>query len=161
MMFLNLFTDYKCNQSFQFSNFYCLQGSLAWEPHHLQHAERPSDERVVTEREQAAAPAGETRFKGKRTGPFEATLNGLLTRPLAERLARCETLSALTAQSEPYGFLFIHLLSKQLVIQCPVETKQATLFTRQFYIGCSMEIETPRRSCSSILLSPSFKENLR
>lgn len=135
MMFLNLFAIYKCNRSFQFSNFYCLQGSLAREPHHLQHAERPSDERIVTEGEQAAAPAGETRFKGKRTSPFEATLNGLFTRPLAERLARCETLSALTAQSEPYGFLFIHLLSKQLVIQCPVETKRATLLRANFISG--------------------------
>lgn len=103
------------------------QGSLAREPHHLQHPERPSDERVAAEGEQASTPAGATWFKGERTGSLEATLDGLLTRPLAERLARCETLSALTAQSEPYGFLFIHLLSKQLVIQCPVETKQATL----------------------------------
>lgn len=119
------------------------QGSLARESYHLQYTERPSDECVAVEGEQASAPAGETRFKGKRTGSLEATLDGLLTRPLAERLARCETLSALTAQSEPYGFLFIHLLSKQLVIQCPVETMQANLL-RAGYIGCSMEIEAPR-----------------
>lgn len=120
---------------FDFSIFvlHLFQGSLAWEPYHLQYTERPSDERVVTEREQAPARAGKTRFKGERTGTLEATLAGLLTRPLAERLARCETLSALTAQSEPYGFLFIHLLSKQLVIQCPVETKQATLLRASLY----------------------------
>lgn len=93
-----------------------LQGSLAREPHYFQYTQRATDERLAAEREQAVARSGETRLEGKRTSSVKAALDGVLEGSLAKRLARCETLSPLTAQNEPYGF-FIHLLSKQLVIQ--------------------------------------------
>jgi len=99
-----------------------LQGSLAGESHHLQHAERTADERLAAEGEQAPACPGETRLKDERAGPVEAALDGVIKGPLAERLARCETLSPFTAQGKPYGF-FIHLLSKQLVIRSYVQNR--------------------------------------
>jgi len=99
-----------------------LQGSLAGESHHLQHAERTPDERLAAEGEQAPARPGETRLKGERAGPVEAALDGVIKGSFAERLARCETLSPLTAQGKPYGF-FIHLLSKQLVIRSYVQNR--------------------------------------
>lgn len=81
-----------------------MQSTLARESHDLQHAQRQADERLVIEREQALARTGETRLEGERTRPLETALDGVLEGPLAERLARCETLSPLTTQSEPYGF---------------------------------------------------------
>lgn len=110
-----------------------LQGSLAREPHHLQYTQRAIDERLAAEREQTFTRSRKTRFEGECTSSVETTLDGVLEGPLADHLARCETISPFTAQNEPYGF-FIHLLSKQLVIQNPVQIEQATLSPVYFAI---------------------------
>lgn len=64
------------------------QGTLAWESHHLQHAESSPDERLPAARQQAPPRPGATWLQDVGARTVAAAEHGIAASPFAESVAR-------------------------------------------------------------------------